>query len=237
MTKRLVYGNFTVDCREQFPLTTLRKIDFQKVLDEFQFNIGFSGNIADLGTAKNFWSHLADKNGELGAACYNRQWRRWPAYLANSQVPNEKLSLHGEWDQFEDIRARLLKNPYDRALVIVTMNPAVYDNPCPPCHIAMVFSSDGKFLDVQVPSRSNDLIIGWPIDIARYALILHKFSNEARLTPRFIHVPHSNAHIYEFDYDTAVELIRRSPTPRPELRGNNQIGNYFPNPALRGKNF
>lgn len=231
-TKRLVYGNFTADCREHFPLTTLRKMDWQKVYDEFLFDIGFSGNIEALGKAKNFWSFLADENGELGAACYNRQWRRWPAYNPDYQVANEQLITDGTFDQIENIRYKLLKDPLDRTLTVITMNPAVLDNRCHPCHIAMVFSSDGKYLDVQVPSRSNDLVIGFPIDIARYALILHKLATEAGLLPRFVHMPHSNAHIYELNYENATELIRRTPTTPPQLSGN-RITSYEPNPTIK----
>jgi len=209
-------------------------MDWKKIYDEYLFDIGFSGNIKDLGTAKNFWAFLADKNGDLGAACYNRQWRRWPAYSIDGQEKNERLVTDGTTDQFEIVTSKLLKNPLDRTIFTITANPAVYENKCHPCHIAMIFSSDGKFLDVQLPSRSQDLILGFPIDVARYALILHKFASAANLIPRFLHIPHSNVHIYEASYGDAVELVRRSPTSLPQY-SNGEIYNYSPNSAIKVK--
>lgn len=233
-TKRLTYGNFTINCMNQFPLTTLKKIDFEKVHAEFLFDTGFSGNISALGKARKFWAFLADEDGELGATCYNRQWRRWPQYKPGSEVPNETLETEKPTDQFFDIRKRLLNNPLDRCMVAITLNPAAKNTSCPPCHIAMIFSSNGNYLDVTVPSRSQDLVVGFPLDVARYALILHMFAEEADLIPRFIHIPHSNAHIYEINYEAAEKLLERNSLSIPKLK-NGRLINYLPNPAINTK--
>ena len=206
-----------VDLREGFPLTALRKLPFKNIVREFLFDVGLSTNVEALGPAKHFWDFLADENGELGASAYNRQWRRWPASRPGSEVPNETLVELGAVDQLERVRALLTDLPNSRHGTVITHNPTALADSCPPCHLLMHFSPINGNLDVMVPARSNDLIVGHILDVPRYAMILIMMAKMTGLTPRYVFMPSANTHIYKNSYNIARELLERSPSPDPQL--------------------
>ena len=207
----------TVDLRLGFPLTSLRKMPFKNLIREFLFDVGLSQNVEALGPAKHFWDFLADEAGELGASAYNRQWRQWPASRPGAEVPNETLVTEGVVDQLERVRTLLIDMPNSRHGTVITTNPTAQSVGCPPCHLSMQFTPSGKFLDLMVPARSNDMFVGFPLDIARYAVILTVMAKMTGFKPRRVFIPSSNSHIYANCYDLAKELTSRSCRQDPQL--------------------
>lgn len=209
-TKALFGCSVTVDTRVGFPLTRLRKMPIQNLFREFLFDIGFTQNVDALGPARHFWDFLADEHGELGASAYNRQWRMWPPSAQGSQVPNEVLSIDRPVDQLQRVILELRQSRNSRQATVITHNPTAFKPGCPPCHLGLQFapSSDGH-LDVMVPARSNDMVVGFPLDIARYAIILHVIAKAVDMRPRFVYMPSANSHVYENCYNIADEVIRR----------------------------
>ena len=247
-TKSTFGASVRVDLQCGFPLTRLRKMPFKNLVREFLFDIGLSQNVAALGPAKHFWDFLADENGELGASAYNRQWRSWPASRAGAEVPNETLVTVGNVDQLERVRNLLIDTPNSRHGTVITTNPTAQNVGCPPCHLAMQFTPSGDFLDVMVPARSNDMIVGFPLDIARYAIILSVLAQMTGFKPRYVYMPSSNSHIYKNCYGIAEELIYRSSRPECRLLINRDetfsswddiqlddlgIANYEPHAAIK----
>ena len=76
--------------------------------------------------------------------------------------------------------------------------PAIWDFSSTP-------SPDG-YLDVMVPARSNDMVVGFPLDIARYAIILTVIAKAVGMKPRYVYMPSANSHIYENCYRLAEEI-------------------------------
>ena len=72
-------------------------------------------------------------------------------------------------------------------------------------------------LDMMVPARSNDMVVGFPLDIARYAIITHVVARAVGMKPGRLMMPSANSHIYENCYNIASELIGR------ESRGECQL--------------
>ena len=157
------------------------------------------------------------RSGELGASAYNRQWRSWPASRSGAEVPNETLVTVGNVDQLERVRSLLLDTPNSRHGTVITTNPTAMNVACPPCHLAMQFMPNGEFLDLMVPARSNDMIVGFPLDIARYAIILSSLAQMTGMKPRYVSMPSSNSHIYKNCYGIADELISRESRPECKL--------------------
>jgi thymidylate synthase len=207
-TKSVFGYSIMADVSYGFPLTQLRKMPIQNLFREFLFDIGFDQNVAALGPAKHFWDFLADKDGNLGASAYNRQWRMWPGSGAIEHVQNEELSLTPV-DQLQNVIHVLRKAPNSRQATVITHNPTAIDPACPPCHLAMQFTPSNGKLDVMVPARSNDMVVGFPLDIARYAIILTVVAKAVGMKPRYVYMPSANSHIYENCYDIAMELIDR----------------------------
>ena len=216
-TRALFGCSVTVDTRVGFPLTQLRKMPIGNLFREFLFDIGFDQNVDALGPARHFWDFLADKNGNLGASAYNRQWRMWPPSIPESAVANEHLT-NVEVDQLQRVIELLRKSPNSRQATVITHNPTAINPACPPCHIGLQFTpGPGGFLDVMVPARSNDMVVGFPLDIARYAIILTVIAKAVGMMPRYVYMPSANSHIYQNCYDIAQELTEREVMPECRL--------------------
>lgn len=208
-TKSTFGSSITVDLKYGFPLTRLRKMPQKNLFREMLFDIGFTQNVEALGPAKHFWDFLADENGELGASAYNRQWRMWPPSIPEAAVPNEHLT-NVEVDQLQMVIQKLRDTPNTRHGTVITSNPTAINPGCPPCHLAMQFMPrpDGT-LDMMVPARSNDMVVGFPLDIARYAIITEVIARATGFEVGRVFMPSANSHIYENCYDLANELITR----------------------------
>lgn len=217
-TKAVFGSSCTVDLRQGFPLTRLRKMPIKNLFREFLFDIGFSQNVSALGPARHFWDFLADDSGELGASAYNRQWRMWPQSAQGVNVPNETLSIQHPVDQLQRVIYELRGSRNSRRATVITHNPTAYNPACPPCHLGMQFtpSPDGH-LDMMVPARSNDMVVGFPLDIARYAIILTVIAKAVGMKPRYVYMPSANSHVYENCYDLARELVGRESMPECQL--------------------
>lgn len=213
-TKSSFGCSVTADLRWGFPLTRLRKMPWKNLVREFLFDIGFSTNVEALGPAKHFWDFLADENGELGASAYCRQWRQWPPSCPGREMPNERLETSLSVDQLKEVICKLLETPNSRQGTVITHNPTAIDPACPPCHIAMQFSPTAAgSLDLMVPARSNDMVVGFPLDIARYALMLMVVARAVGMQPRYVYMPSANSHIYENCYEAARLMISRPQRP------------------------
>ena len=239
-----------VDLREGFPLTRLRKLPWKNICREFLFDIGFNTNVEALGPAKHFWDFLADEDGELGASAYCRQWRQWPPSAVGYEVPNERLHTDRSVDQLKDVIIKLIEAPNSRQGTIITHNPTAIDPACPPCHIAMQFmpAKDG-WLDLMVPARSNDMVVGFPLDIARYAMMLKVVAARTGKTARFVYMPSANSHIYENCYHLVEQMLKLSWNDECQMTLSTEwmskgtlksltvddflLENYNPHPALK----
>lgn len=246
-TRALFGCSVKVDLRAGFPLTQLRKLPWKNILRELLFDLGTSTNVEALGPAKHFWDFLADENGELGASAYCRQWRLWPPSAAGSEVKNESLVTDKSLDQISKVIQQLRDQPNSRQATVITHNPTAINPACPPCHIAMQFSpAVGGHLDLMVPARSNDMVVGFPLDIARYSLILMVVSALTQKVPRFVYMPSSNSHIYENCYEIAQQLIFREPKSNcfvhmlPDVKNLDDVtlesfllSSYDPHPSIK----
>jgi thymidylate synthase len=246
-TKSAFGCSMRVDTRLGFPLTSLRKMPFKNLVREFLFDVGLSTNVESLGPARHFWDFLADENGWLGASAYNRQWRRWPPSSFGCEVPNETLLTDFSLDQLSRVAHLLRDTPNSRHGTVITSNPTAVNVACPPCHLAMQFMPINGQLDLMVPARSNDMVVGFPLDIARYTIILTMMAKLTGFTPRYVYMPSSNSHIYQNCYGIVEELIGRAPRPDPILKVSNRefsswddiqlddftLEGYDPHPAIK----
>lgn len=156
LTYYQVFGqSFQVDLRKEFPASTLRKLPVKNLFREFMWDVSGGQNVNELGKAIHFWEFLAKPDGYLPAS-YGSSWRHWPVNLARttSEIGYDVFRFY-PFDQLKWIHEQLITNPTNRQLVLTTMNPAYKLElmKCPPCHPSVIFSSDGKFLDILVTSR------------------------------------------------------------------------------------
>jgi thymidylate synthase len=162
-------------------------------------------------------------------------------------MPNERLVTDRSIDQLKDVIVKLIEQPNTRQGTVITHNPTAVDPACPPCHIAMQFapSVDG-WLDLMVPARSNDMVVGFPLDIARYALILKIVAMRSGKAARFVYMPSANSHIYQNCYDIVDEMLDREPKSECQVRLTRcprslsdvnledfELTDYDPHPAIK----
>lgn len=247
--------NVTVDLSINFPLIQCRRLPIKSLISEFLFELGLSTNIKDMGTAAKFWAPFADEDGWLGCSAYNSYWRQYPPTSDTYELPNTSFKHEGPIDQLNDVINQLRTFPNTRRAVLGTWNPTVewsdLPNACPPCHIGVIFSpsnSTGR-LNAMVPARSNDGVLGFPLDIVRYSLLLTVVSQLTGFKPGFLSMPSINSHIYSDHWELAhqmafdetifqpvqLELVPKSNLAEytsKDFSFKNYQPNYLPTPKL-----
>lgn len=236
--KQLFGQTICHDLREGFPLTTLRKMPYKAILDEFWFDIGGHSHLEEAGLARKFWQATANHHSPDGTdqdyliGSYGRAWRMFPT-STEVVVPGEVFKSSAI-DQYAEILKGLQYNPTSRQYVLITHMPQLSNYDCPPCHPAIVFSSDGVFLDMLIMGRSWDMNMGFPIDFARYAILSHYTSSHVNLKPRYLQVTGANNHIYiGTNYELTDILLYRTPYPLPTIDEHMQLHNYVSHPAVK----
>jgi thymidylate synthase len=189
LTSRYLFGealSYNLQCF--FPALKLRDFNLHSAIEESRWDLNGRGDLSKLegGLAK-VWKKFADENGKLPFT-YGEQLRNFNGV-----------------DQMQQVVNKLKANPFDRNCVVHISNPA-QTHGLPPCQTAMVYSSNGKYLDLQVQCRSQDAIWGLPTDIIRYAIFNMVVAAKTNLKPRHIQLAFTNVHIYEQDLELARYL-------------------------------
>ena len=234
-----------------FPLLTTKRVFFRGVKEELAWMLRGETNSRILEEkGVNIWKGNADKDGELGPI-YGKQWRAWEGPTRHVGVDPE------EFDQVEnlceDIRM-VAKNPeasVGRRLILSAWNVGEIDRmKLPPCHTMCQFSvRPGLHLDCLVTMRSCDLILGFPFNLAQYALLTHLLAKVTGTTAHRLCFSFGDLHIYDNLLEQAQEQMTRETRKLPtlEIRGevdkslrnidtdNILIHGYDPHPALPGE--
>jgi len=248
--KSLFCANFGHDLTDGFPLLTTKRVFFRGVKEELAWMLRGETNSRILEEkGVNIWKGNADADGELGPI-YGKQWREWTTPV---QHPDQFDFVDQITNLCEDIRM-VVKNPeasVGRRLILSAWNVGEIDRMrLPPCHTMAQFSvRPGLHLDCLVTMRSCDLVLGFPFNLAQYALLTHLFAKVTGTTARRLCFSFGDLHIYDNLLEQAKEQMAREPRKLPtlEIRGevdaslrnidtdNILIHGYDPHPALPGE--
>ncbi|MBD3406599.1 MAG: thymidylate synthase [Candidatus Lokiarchaeota archaeon] len=121
----------------------------------------------------------------------------------------ERLNAWGEEsiNQIEYVISKLKKNPNTRRAVATTWDPRkdiVVDEV--PCLNHFVFMKRSDQLDVSVMIRSNDMYGAWPANVYALGDLLRYVCDQTNMTVGTITTLSVNAHIYEHDWETAINI-------------------------------
>ena len=206
------------DLRDGFPAVTAKKLYFGQVAAELA---AFLAGAETLEEFHKFGCMLWDANGLdprwteghtpgwLGRI-YGVQWRRWRS--VKEGPAGEHLSKIT--DQIKDLVDRLRGDPWSRRHVVTAWNPGELGEMClPPCHtfFQCYVSADRQFLDLRFDLRSVDLFVGWPFDVASYALLAHLLARDAGLIARQLCISMGDAHIYNNHLEQVEAVLAREP--------------------------
>ena len=237
------------DLRLGFPAVTTKKLFFNQVAAELAAFLAGAETLEEFHKfGCNIWNanalawKAARFEGDVGRT-YGVNWKRWRSWRGagwakdgmRAGLPHHDDIVVSETDQIAQLVENLRGNPFSRRHIAFAYNPGELDQVClPACHVLFqcYVSKDG-FLDLQFYIRSVDLFIGWPFDIASYALLMNLLAHDAGLTPRMLTCSMGDAHIYFNHQNQVCEVLSRELLPLPQLRLSGVVSalNFSPDQA------
>lgn len=202
------------DLSKEFPILTLRPINFKAAIDELLWIWQKkSNNIKELNS--HIWDSWADEEGTIGKAY-------------GYQLGIKNKYPEGEFDQVDRALYDLRNNPYSRRIMVNMYNHNdLHAMNLYPCAYSMTFNVTGRKLNAILNQRSQDVLVanGW--NVAQYAILLHMFARSCDLEPgELVHVI-ADAHIYDRHIPMIEELITRTPYEAPVLHINPEKRDFY----------
>ena len=202
------------DLSVEFPLLTLRKINYKAAIDEILWIWQKKSNrVCDL--CSGIWDQWCLHDGTIGKA-YGYQLAR------KYQFPE------GEFDQVDRVLYELRHNPGSRRMMTNLYNfsdlseMALY-----PCAYSMTFNVTGNKLNGILNQRSNDMLVANNWNVMQYAVLLIMFAQVSELEPgELVHVI-ADAHIYDRHMEMVRELIARPAYPAPRLMVDPEVRDFY----------
>lgn len=199
---------------EEFPIITLRPINFKAAVDEILWIWQKkSNNINDLNSK--IWNAWAGDDDTIGKA-YGYQL-------------GKKINFpEGNMDQVDWILKTLKENPYSRRMVTSIFNHEdLIDMNLQPCAWSMTFNVSNGKLNAILNQRSQDVLVANSWNVCQYAILMHMFAQVSGLgLGEFVHVI-ADAHIYDKHIPIVKDLIKRKPFKAPTLLINKNIKNFY----------
>ncbi|HEX5456724.1 MAG TPA: thymidylate synthase [Candidatus Saccharimonadales bacterium] len=190
--------SFSIDIESDgFPLLSLRKIPLKLfIAEQGWFISGARKPEIFLRKFTRIWDDFTNP-GDVVTVAYGYRWRR-----------------HFGRDQLGSLIKLLQKDPSSRHGVVVTWDPSSdglggVSKSNIPCPYTFTVNIIGGRLNMMNVVRSNDMILGFPHDVAGFALLQCILAQKLGVKQGvYTHVI-ANAHIYSTHYDAAKELIKR----------------------------
>lgn len=202
------------DLSEEFPIQTLRYINFKAAVDEILWIWQKkSNNIADLGSK--IWDAWADEAGSIGKA-YGYQLGK------KSRYPE------GLFDQVDMMLYQLKKSPGSRRIIANMFNHEdLHEMALYPCAYSLTLNVSGNTLNAILNQRSNDFLVANNWNVAQYAILVHMFAIDAGLKAgELVHVI-ADAHIYDRHVPIVKELLGRDMHKAPRLIIDPSVKSFY----------
>ena len=202
------------DLGREFPILTLRKINYRAAIDEILWIWQKKSNrVCDL--CSGIWDQWCLPDGTIGKA-YGYQ-------LAQKyQFPE------GEFDQVDRVLYELTYNPGSRRMMTNLYNfsdlneMALY-----PCAYSMTFNVSGDRLNGILNQRSNDMLVANNWNVLQYAVLLKMFAQVSGYEAgELVHVI-ADAHIYDRHVPIVEALLEAPSYDAPTLMMDPEIDNFY----------
>ncbi|OGG39879.1 hypothetical protein A2118_00100 [Candidatus Kaiserbacteria bacterium GWA2_50_9] len=196
--------HFSIDIeKEGFPLLTLRKIPIKMfVAEQIWFIAGVRKPADFLREYTKIWDNFTNP-ADVVTVAYGYRWRR-----------------HFGRDQIDLLIKLLEKEPSSRHGVVVTWDAAadglsLFKKKNVPCPYTFTVNIIGGRLHLHNIVRSNDMLLGFPSDVAGFALLQCILAQRLGVEVGVYSHSISNAHIYDNQYAAADELLKRKIAHKP----------------------
>lgn len=203
------------DLQEEFPILTLRKINWKAALDEilwiWQKN---SNNVKDLNS--HIWDSWADETGSIGKAY---------GYQLGKIIDFGK---EGKMTQVEKVLKDIRENPASRRIITNLYNiEELKDMALAPCCYSCTFNVSGNKLNLLLNQRSQDMITANNWNVCQYAMLLHMIARHCGLEPgELVHVI-ADAHIYDRHIPIAEKLLGETEHEAPKFIFNPKENDFY----------
>ncbi len=202
------------DLSSEFPIQTLRKINFKAAADELLWIWQKkSNNVHDLGS--HIWDQWANETGSIGKAY-------------GYQLGVKHKYPEGDFDQVDRVLYELKNEPYSRRILTNLFNfEDLHEMALYPCAYSMTFNVTGNKLNAILNQRSQDMLVANAWNVTQYALLVHLMAQVSDLVAgEFVHVI-ADAHIYDRHVPIVKELIARPAYPAPRLWIDPEIKDFY----------
>jgi thymidylate synthase len=204
------------DLREEFPIQTIRKINFKAALDEILWIWQKKSNrIEDLNS--HIWDEWADENGTIGKAY-------------GYQLGVKHQYKEGMFDQVDRVLYDLKHNPQSRRIMTnIFVHQDLHEMALYPCAYSMTFNVSGNVLNGILNQRSQDMLTanGW--NVCQYAALLSMIARATGFIPgELVHVI-ADAHIYDRHVPLVEKLFERENEilPAPKLVIEEGVDDFY----------
>lgn len=200
--------------KEEFPIMTLRKINFRGALDELLWIWQKkSNNVSELGS--HIWDAWADENGSIGKAY-------------GYQLGVKHKYKEGMFDQVDRVIYDLSHNPQSRRILTNIYNHtdlgemALY-----PCAYSMTFNVSGKTLNAILNQRSQDMLTANNWNVCQYACLVYMLAQVSGLEAgELVHVI-ADAHIYDRHIPLVNEILEKEEFEAPKLVIDKSVTDFY----------
>lgn len=204
----------TYDLSREFPLLTIRNINFFAALDELLWIWQKkSNNVRDLNS--HIWDSWADEDGSIGKA-YGYQLAQVAEYP------------EGRFDQVDRVLWQLKNEPLSRRIMTNLYIPQdLHEMNLYPCAHSVTFNVECYKLNAILNQRSQDMLTANNWNVVQYAALVYMLAQVNDLEPgKLIHVI-ANAHIYDRHIDLVRELVQNEQHEAPKLITNSKVANFY----------
>ncbi len=189
---------------EEFPILTLRKMNYKGAIDELLWIWQKkSNNIADLNS--HIWDSWADGTGSIGKAY-------------GYQLGVKHKYSEGMFDQVDRVLYDLKNNPLSRRILTnIYVHSDLSEMNLYPCAYSMTFNVSGDRLNAILNQRSQDMLAANNWNVLQYACLVYMIAQVSGFRPgELVHVI-ADAHIYDRHIPVIEELLKREPYEAPEM--------------------
>ena len=202
------------DLGEEFPILTIRKINYHNAIDELLWIWQQkSNNVNDLHS--HIWDAWADENGSIGKAY-------------GYQLGVKHRYKEGMFDQVDRVLYDLKHNPGSRRILTNIYNHAdLNEMNLYPCAYSVTFNVTGNRLNAILNQRSQDMLTANNWNVVQYAALVIMMAQVSGLQAgELVHVI-ADAHVYD-RHVPLYEYIRANPRlPAPKLVVNDAIKDFY----------
>jgi len=197
------------DCREEFPLLTLRRTYWKTAVKELLWIWQKkSNNIHDLDA--HIWDQWADADGSI---------RKAYGY----QLGVKHHYPEGDMDQVDRVLCDLKHDPASRRILTSIYNfQDLHEMNLYPCAYSMTFNVSGDTLNAILNQRSQDMLTANNWNVVQYAVLVHMFARASGL----VHVI-ADAHIYDRHVPLVEKLLGRTPGPAPAFSIDPAVTDFY----------